>query len=243
MPHREPPNPAKMGATPTPGPSLGTPELELELELSDSGRAVLSVPAVPAGGAVPLMVMLHGGGGAPEQVVDLLGGQPASRGIAVLSPKSRGFTWDQIASGEVGTDPPLLDEALVQAYQRVNVDPTRLALAGFSDGASYALSLGLNNGDIFTHVIAFSPGFCMPAGMNGKPYVFVSHGVSDRVLRIEMASHRIVPPLLETGYMTEYKEFLGGHEAPEWIIGRGLDLLVGTPGARPKVTNKDRVFR
>jgi len=34
---------------------------------------------------------------------------------------------------------------------------------GFSDGASYALSVGITNGDLFTHVIAFSPGFVAPA--------------------------------------------------------------------------------
>lgn len=31
--------------------------------------------------------------------------------------------------------------------------------AGFSDGASYALSLGLPNGNLFSHIVAFSPGF------------------------------------------------------------------------------------
>jgi predicted esterase len=34
-----------------------------------------------------------------------------------------------------------------------------LAVSGFSDGASYALSIGPANGDLFTHVMAFSPGF------------------------------------------------------------------------------------
>jgi phospholipase/carboxylesterase len=34
-----------------------------------------------------------------------------------------------------------------------------VALGGFSDGASYALSLDLTNGDLFASLIAFSPGF------------------------------------------------------------------------------------
>jgi hypothetical protein len=33
------------------------------------------------------------------------------------------------------------------------IDPARLAFAGFSDGGSYALSLGVTNGDVASHVI------------------------------------------------------------------------------------------
>lgn len=40
----------------------------------------------------------------------------------------------------------------------VAIDPAHVAIGGFSDGASCALSLGLVNGDLFTHVMAFSPG-------------------------------------------------------------------------------------
>jgi hypothetical protein len=56
------------------------------------------------------------------------------------------------------------------------VDPTRLAVGGFSDGTSYALSLGLTNGDLFSHVLAFSPGFAVPARRRGRPRLFLSHG-------------------------------------------------------------------
>ena len=55
---------------------------------------------------------------------------------------------------------------------------------------SYALSLGLANGDLFTHVIAFSPGFITPAPPSGRPPIFVSHGTADQVL----ADRRHQPP-------------------------------------------------
>jgi phospholipase/carboxylesterase len=64
------------------------------------------------------------------------------------------------------------------------VDAGRLAVEGFSDGASYALSIGLTNGDLLTHVVAFSPGFASPVAYTGKPPVFVSHGTHDEVLPI-----------------------------------------------------------
>jgi predicted esterase len=38
------------------------------------------------------------------------------------------------------------------------IDPVRLAVGVFSDGASYALSLGIPSADLYTHVLAFSPG-------------------------------------------------------------------------------------
>jgi phospholipase/carboxylesterase len=104
-----------------------------------------------------------------------------------------------------------VDRALEQTFSRYAIDPARLAIGGFSDGASYALSLGIINGDLFTHVLAFSPGFMVPAGQTGSPRIFVSHGTRDRVLPIDRCSHRIVPSLKRDGYDVHYREFDGGH--------------------------------
>jgi predicted esterase len=48
-----------------------------------------------------------------------------------------------------------------------NVDRSAICCSGFSDGASYALSLGLSNGDLFSHILAFSPGFMRPMSYQG----------------------------------------------------------------------------
>ena len=84
-------------------------------------------------------------------------------------------------------------------------------VGGFSDGASYALSLGITNGDLFTHVLAFSPGFVAPAGQTGAPRIFVSHGTRDGVLPIDRCSRSIVPELKRGGYDVLYREFDGEH--------------------------------
>jgi phospholipase/carboxylesterase len=84
-------------------------------------------------------------------------------------------------------------------------------VGGFSDGASYALSLGITNGDLFTHVLAFSPGLMAPAGRTGSPRIFVSHGVRDGVLPIDRCSRSIVPELKRGGYDVLYREFDGEH--------------------------------
>ncbi len=78
--------------------------------------------------------------------------------MIVLAVDSHQKTWDMIRGG-YGADIAFIDKALAQTFTRYAIAPNRVAIAGFSDGASYALSVGITNGDLFTHVIAFSPGF------------------------------------------------------------------------------------
>lgn len=93
-------------------------------------------------------------------------------------------------------------------------DRSRVALAGFSDGASYALSLGIPNGNLFHCIIAFSPGcFRFPSRM-GSPRIFVSHGTGDTVLPIAHCSRVLVPQLRRKGYAVQYNEFAGPHVVP-----------------------------
>ncbi|PNW83099.1 hypothetical protein CHLRE_06g306501v5 [Chlamydomonas reinhardtii] len=114
----------------------------------------------------PLAVMLHGAGGRadPQSGNWSFGGLRAleeSRLIVVV-PESAGRTWDAVRGGAFGPDVAGLDAALAAVFGAYAVDPGRVALAGHSDGASYALSLGLGNPQLFTHLVAFSPGFMRP---------------------------------------------------------------------------------
>ncbi len=122
-----------------------------------------------------------------------------------------------------------LDDALDEVFGAYSVDPRRVAVGGFSDGASYALSLGLINGELFSHVFAFAPGFMAPERLQGKPRIFISHGIADRVLAIDSTSRRIVPQLKRAGYAVDYEEFAGGHEVPDGIARRFLGTLAGEP--------------
>jgi phospholipase/carboxylesterase len=112
------------------------------------------------------------------------------------------------------------------------VQARTVAVAGFSDGASYALSLGLGNGDLFTHVIAFAPGFMAPEAQVGSPRLFVTHGVGDRILPIDVCSRRLVPRLERAGYDLLYREFDGGHVVPPVLASEAMRwFLTSTPGA------------
>src|SRR5260221_14276362 len=112
--------------------------------------------------------MLHGAGGSGEGVLRRVATAVDEAGIAVLAPDSRDSTWDAIRDG-FGPDVAFIDRALARVFDTVSVDPARIAVGGFSDGASYALSLGLVNGDLFRRVVAFSPGFIVAGPPQGRP--------------------------------------------------------------------------
>jgi phospholipase/carboxylesterase len=201
------------------------------LGLGDRRDGVLYVPRTyrPAV-AAPLSVKLHGAGG------DAAGGlRPflplaEASGALLLGIDARGPTWDVIRGG-FGPDITFLDQALDRVFERFSVDPSRVSIEGFSDGASYALSVGLTNGDLFSRIVAFSPGFMAPGERRGRPGIFVSHGVRDDVLPINRCSRRIVPRLRGDGYTVDYREFFGGHTVPDniardaeaWVTGREVD--------------------
>jgi len=216
--------------SPRPGdaPALNLPEGLSPLGFgAASGRdGLLFVPRAAAAGPVPLVVLLHGAGSSADAVVGYLADLAAVHGIVLLAPDSRGTTWD-VVQGGFGPDVAFLDSALERVFAGCAVDPARVAVGGFSDGASYALSLGIGSGDLFTHLIAFSPGFAAPAARVGRPRVFVSHGVDDAVLPIDRCSRRLVPLLRAGDYDVAYEEFDGGHVVPPELARRAVGWLRG----------------
>jgi len=163
----------------------------------------------------PLIVLLHGAGQASRLFENpRVAAWADAIGAVVLAPDSRGPTWDLIVTRSYGVDVAYINEALRWTFARCNVHPDRVAIGGFSDGASIALSYGLANGDFFNAVLAFSPGFLDTRFNRGAPRVFVSHGNSDQILRFEYTSERIVPYLKSRGLTVEFMPFEGGHTIP-----------------------------
>lgn len=180
--------------------------------------------------AAPLLVMLHGAGGDPRHSIALARDHADRLGFILLAPKSQAASWDIISKRSYGADVGALDAALRETFEAYNIDPERIAVGGFSDGASYALSLGLINGELFRRILAFSPGFVAPGRLRGRPQVHISHGVGDRVLPIGVTSRKIVPELRRVGYTVSYEEFAGGHEVPDRIARRFFGTLATPPG-------------
>ena len=195
--------------------SVGPGEHPLELGGDRDGLLIVPQQYRPDKPA-PLAVMLHGAGGsAPPPGVPALDSRARSA-CCCWFPNHAATTWDAIR-GSFGPDVEFINRALDQTFTRCAVDQRKLAIGGFSDGATYGLSLGLDNGSLFTHVIAFSPGFNAARRPSGRPRIFISHGRSDTILPIDVTSRRIVPELEDAGYAVTYKEFDGPHAVPEGI--------------------------
>jgi phospholipase/carboxylesterase len=195
----------------------------------DGGRdGVIYIPPGLSGPA-PLFVLLHGATGSAAGIArrtDAIALADELK-VVILAPDSRDRTWDAIR-GHFGPDVAFLDKALEKVFLLVPIDRKRLAVGGFSDGASYAISLGLQNGDLFTHVAAFSPGFYVGNQRRGRPIFYVSHGKRDEILSFDNTARRIVPELEAATYSVRFKEFDGPHTVPapvareafEWIVGK-----------------------
>ncbi|WP_207434886.1 alpha/beta hydrolase [Sabulibacter ruber] len=197
------------------------------LGLDSLKDGLLYVPrAYSPGKPAALAVMLHGSGGNADQGMWLLQRYADAHNLILIAPVSRKYSWDIIASNNFGPDVIFIDQAITQVFAHYVIDPARIAIGGFSDGASYALCLGLTNGDLFTHIIAFSPGFAYNMESHGVPNIFISHGTKDGVLPIDSCSRRLVRNLRDQEVEPTYLEFEGEHEIPEHISRKAIDWFL-----------------
>lgn len=196
------------------------------LGLSGKRDGLVYVPySYNASHPAPLVLMLHGAGSNAHDAIQPFRLLADECGMVLLAPDARNGAWD-LLDGGFGADVDFIDHALTAAFKRCVVDPRRVAIEGFSDGGSYALSLGLRNAELFTHVIAFSPGFMTIPPGNGRPKVFVSHGSEDLILPPMRCSERIVARLGRDGYDVTYREFSGAHLVPPPIADEAVSWLL-----------------
>jgi phospholipase/carboxylesterase len=194
------------------------------IPLASGREGLLYVPPTYDAQPGPFIVMLHGAGSSAQRGLDHVRTLADVYRAIILAPQSLDRTWDLLIDG-YGPDVAAIDHALGEIFERYVIDPERVALAGFSDGASYALSLGTANGDLFKHIIAFSPGFAVPSGRAGDPRIFISHGTQDTVLPIALTSRMLAPMLQIAGYTVDYMEFDGEHRVPEHVLRAAYEWL------------------
>ena len=205
----------------TAGPATPQPQ---RLGLSNDGRDGLFY--VPKQDADALLVYLHGAGGSGARAIERLIGDADRLNAIVLVPDSRSATWG-FDGAEQAADLAFVDDALEKLFTSYRIDPRRVGITGFSDGASVALAWGLMNGDLFPGIAAFSPGFVHLTGPRiGKPRIFISHGTNDTVLPVDRCGRKIAQTLARAGYVVDYREFEGEHEVPAELRKAGLESLV-----------------
>jgi predicted esterase len=200
----------------------------------------------------PLLVLLHGAGRDRLGMIQHFEAEADKRGIVLLAPTSRGPTWDAVGIAErvPSPDSPLankmsrsfdtsrdskrVDAAIANLAKIVPVDRSRTVLAGFSDGATFALAMGMSRYEQFAAVIAWSPG--IPIETEGPARgrrVFVSHGRQDPLLSFETTCAGIVPLLRNEGAAVTFLPFDGVHEAPPRVKDAFLDAVFGpVPGTK-----------
>ena len=221
-------------ARPAPGRLLSRPAAAAPTAPPDAGVRALDAVALPDAlllvphrlTADALLVHFHGAGGHAARSLPAVREAAAAYGVPVLLPSSAGPTWDLLTGG-MGADVAALDAALAHVLPLLPVG--RVALSGFSDGASYALSLGLANGDLVEAVLAFSPGFAAPPVQVGRPRVWLSHGTADAVLPVDRCGRRVARLLRDAAYDVEYVEFAGGHVMTPDLVDSALAWWLRPP--------------
>ncbi|HTO51846.1 MAG TPA: hypothetical protein VMR50_00555 [Myxococcota bacterium] len=182
-------------------------------------RAVLLTPSeIETDKPYPLITVLHGAGRQDEMLVKAVRDEPDRRRAFFLVPRSVLPTWDLIASAE-RPDLDFLEYAYDLIYRRYPIDCERQALLGYSDGASYALSVGLSNPQHFRAIMAWAAGFiALEPGFDPnaarKPDLLLEYGTHDPIFPFEHVALPMRANLERAGYSVEWRVDQGGKHWP-----------------------------
>jgi predicted esterase len=172
----------------------------------------------------PLVLSLHGATQGADRGISLLRAQADEIGFIIVAPASEETTWE--IEGAWGADRNNVDQSLALSFGLRDIDPARIAIAGFSDGASYSLSLGLTNGDLFNAVLGFSAGYIANGPRTGKPPVFLSHGTQDPIFPIDVTGRLLERTLKDNGYAVTFRQFEGRHTLPPDVASAAMHWMM-----------------
>ena len=229
---------AAMLATSAPTRSVAPAAAPIGEAAALAGGAWAYVPAAADREEARVLVLLHGAGGQARRILAVFRAAADARGVILVAPQSAGRTWDMIeaAAGRrrgfsfAGGDSARIEQAIGQLRRRWQITPARVVLGGFSDGASFALSLGPARPGLYHAMLAFSPGFVVrPTGVDGRQPVFIAHGRSDRILSFERSGQAVAAQLRAAGHPVAFFPFDGGHEMPAAAIAAGMELVHRSP--------------
>jgi len=194
-------------------------------------RAALYTPdEIDPAKRYPLLTVLHGAGRQDEALMRAYRFEAQQRQAFVLVARSRHYTWDLIAFASGGAspdgDPPalrpdldFLEYAYDLIYRRYPIDRGRQGLIGYSDGASYALSVGLSNPEHFCAIAAWAAGFVAlddgaEAPGTKRPAVFLEYGTHDEIFPFERVAKPMKRQLEELGCHVTFRADEGGRHWP-----------------------------
>jgi predicted esterase len=196
-------------------------------------RAALFTPdEIEPGRRYPLLAVLHGAGRREELLMKAYRDEAERRQALFLVPRSYHVTWDLIVAATQGAaataadgspsarpDLDFLEYAYDLIFRRYPVDAARLGLVGYSDGASYALSVGLSNPQLFRAVMGWAAGFVAvetdAAGPGvPRPAVLVEYGTHDELFPFEQVAVPMREQLESYGCQVNFRIDQGGRHWP-----------------------------
>ena len=177
-------------------------------------------------GTAPLLVLLHGAGGDARSFINQFERDADERGFILLSVQSSGRTWAQRKPKDGEADVANIKAAVAILSSTKSVDDHRVTVIGFSDGASYALSVGMAYPGMFRSIVAFSPGYAFaPSNLDTKQRIFISHSRRDPILPADN-TRRMVEGLERAGFAPEVHWFNGGHEIDPQLKKAAFDFAL-----------------
>jgi len=141
-------------------------------------------PSMPA----PLIVLLHGYGTTPEDIVAPWKHTAIEFGAILVAPRAtkavnggQGFSWESVDVSD-----PVIQRAIQYVLGKYRVDKQRIVLSGFSQGGYLTYEPGMRHAKMFCGLIPiagrYNGGLHAPADVAGRqlPKVFIMVGGEDR---------------------------------------------------------------
>jgi predicted esterase len=195
----------------------------VRLEHGRSSAMLLTPDELEPGRLYPLFTVLHGAGRQDEALAKGYRDEPNRRQAFFLIPRSVEPTWDLIAS-EGRPDLDFLEYAYDLIYRRFPIDPLQQVLIGYSDGASYGMSVGLCNSTMFSALIAWAAGFIVldpptaeafeVAVPEPKPRIYLEYGTHDELFDFQTVAIPNRDRLRQAGFDVTFSVDEGGRHWP-----------------------------
>jgi phospholipase/carboxylesterase len=212
-------------------------------------RAALFTPdEIDPARRYPLLAVLHGAGRREELLMKAYRDEAERRQALFLIPRSFHGTWDLITAATQGAeaaaaggapsgrpDLDFFEYAYDLIFRRYPIDAGRLGLLGYSDGASYALSVGLSNPELFRAVMGWAAGFVAietEAAAPGvrRPAVLVEYGTHDELFPFEQVAVPMREQLEAFGCNVTFRVDQGGRHWPSGSFQQeALDWFFSEP--------------
>jgi phospholipase/carboxylesterase len=200
------------------------------------------------GGPSPAVLLLHGRGADERDLLGLIGAfDPRLVVVSARAPRSLGWGYQWYELVEVGAPGPvgftqsldLLGRFISEIVASYGIDPARLILLGFSQGAVMSAAVALSRPDLVAGAVLLS-GYLPPLAdleidesrLRTYP-VFVGHGVHDPLIPITFG-RQARDELTRLGVALTYREYPIEHQiSDEELADVGAWIATALNNGRP----------